>query len=306
MSRLHVRFSYIAASVLAALGAMGSDARAQAWVGEQGSLDLALDYNYARSTKVVFNSDFESPNAGVTTQQFMASAEYVPIQRLAVSVGLPLVLLKFRGDPVAGLHPGGSRYDDGDTHATLTDLRAGVRYQVLDDVVALSPHLAGTLPVADYETVGNAVGGRHLMALHAGLGVGTVIGAATYLHALYEFSLVEKYDATPVTEEIGQNRSDIALTIGHKLLDQRLDIHLDGNLRLAHGGINFVDFAMLDPDEERYHDALLKEDILLVGGGLGYQLSNSLALSLSVRAFVWGNNTQNASVGALGITWSPL
>jgi hypothetical protein len=53
-----------------------------------------------------------------------------------------------------------------------------------------------------------------------------------------------------------------------------------------------------------YHDAIFAEDIFLVGGGVGYQLSNALAASLSARLFVTG--TQNASVLALGVTWSPL
>jgi hypothetical protein len=55
-----------------------------------------------------------------------------------------------------------------------------------------------------------------------------------------------------------------------------------------------------------YHDAILKEDIILVGGGVGYQISNSLGITMSARLFVAGANTQNASVLALGVAWSPL
>jgi hypothetical protein len=108
---------------------------------------------------------------------------------------------------------------------------------------------------------------------------------------------------------VGQNRSDFAFTIGHKLLDQQLDIHLDANGRVTHDGVNFSEFAMLAttaPDDVMFHDAILAEDIFLVGGGASYQLSNALAVSLSARLFVTGKNTQNASVIALGVTWSPL
>ena len=90
-------------------------------------------------------------------------------------------------------------------------------------------NLAFSIPVADYETVGNVVGGRHLKMLHAGLGIGRLIGDATYIHLLYEFTLAEKYDRTEETATHSQNRSDLAFTIGHKLLDYRLDIHLDAN-----------------------------------------------------------------------------
>jgi hypothetical protein len=225
-----------------------------------------------------------------------------------VSVALPLALLKYTGTLGMYPHPGGGSYDDGNTHTTLTDLRAGVRYQVLDDPIALTPHIAVSIPVASYETVGNTVAGRHLKALHLGLGIGRVFGEATYVHLLYEFSVVEKYDRTAVTATYGQERSDFAATIGHKLLDQRLDIHIDANGRVTHGGVNFseINFADATSDVANFHDAILAETIYLVGGGVGYQLNNDLGVNLSGRLFVAGKNTQNASVIAFGVTWSPL
>jgi hypothetical protein len=275
-------------------------------VGDKGALELSLDYNLGISDKIVEDKGPDFTNAGTTTHQLTLGGEYVPVTGLAVSVGLPLVLLKYTGDKTVYPHPGGGSYDDGSTHATLTDLRAGVRYQVLEEPFALTPHVAVSIPVADYETVGNTVAGRHLKALHLGLGIGRVFGEATYVHLLYEFSLVEKYDRTADTKKIGQDRSDLSFTIGHKLLDQRLDLHVDANARLAHGGVNFSEFATLPADEQLYHDAILNENIVLVGGGVGYQLTDSLAASLSARLFVAGSNTQNASVLALGVTWSPL
>jgi hypothetical protein len=308
MRPCRVVFSVAVASVLVTFGSTWSDAHAQAWVGDKGALDLSLDYNFATSDKVVVDSGPDATNAGTTTHQLTFGGEYVPVDHLAVSVALPFALLKYNGTipVIAGYaHPGGGSYDDGNTHATLTDLRVGARYQVLEEPFALSPHLAVSIPVADYETVGNTVAGRHLKALHVGLGIGRVIGEATYVHLLYEFSLVEKYDRTPTTEKYGQDRSDFAFTIGHKLLDQQLDLHLDANGRVTHGGVNFSEL-MPGSDELLYHDPILAENILLVGGGAGYQLSNALAVSLSARLFVAGKNTQNASVIAAGVTWSPL
>jgi hypothetical protein len=299
-------FSIVAALAFVALGSAWHDARAQAWVGEKGSLDLSLDYNLGISDKVVGDADIEFPNGGTTTHQFTFGAEYVPVSKLAVNVALPLVLLKYTGDKTLYPHPGGGSYDDGSTHTTLTDLRVGARYQVLEEPFALSPSLAVSIPVADYETIGNTVAGRHLKQLHAGLGIGRVIADAAYVHLLYEFSLSEKYDRTADTKKYGQNHSDISFTVGYKLLEQRLDIHLDANARITHDGVNFSQFAMLTADEQLYHDAILKEDIFLAGAGVGYQISNALAVSLSGRLFVTGVNTQNASVIALGLTFSPL
>ena len=297
---------FLGALALVAVSSMWNDAHAQAWVEDKGNLGLNLDYNLAVSDKIVHDSTMATPNAGTTTQEFAIGAEYVPIPHLGITASLPLVLLKYTGDKTLYPHPGGGKYDDGSTHTTLTDLRAGVRYQVLEDPVALSPHLAVSIPVADYETIGNTVAGRHLKALHVGLSAGRLFTEALYAHAMYEFSLVEKYDRTPETKRFGQNRSDAAVTVGYKLLDQKLDVHLDGSMRITHGGLSFDNLMTFTPDELRYHDAILAEDIFLVGAGVSYQITEALAANLGGRLFVTGANTQNASVFALGLAWSPL
>jgi len=307
MRRCPASFAFVVASACVALVATGRDAHAQAWVADKGTLDFSLDYNLAISDKVVVDKGMDGIDAGATTHEFTLGGEFVPIRNLAVNVGLPLMLIEYTGDKSAiYAHPGGGRYDDGNLHATLTDLRAGARYQVLEDPLALSPHLAVSIPVANYEAVGNAVAGRHLKALHLGLAVGRVFGEATYAHALYEFSIVERYDRTMETAQFGQNRSDFAVTVGHKLLDQRLDLHVDVNGRVTHGGMNFSQFGMLPMNDQLYHDPILAESILLVGGGLGYQITNGLGISAGARLFVTGANTQNANVFVFGVTWTAL
>jgi hypothetical protein len=299
---------WVLLACLTLLVTLESTAHAQAWVGYKGSLDADFDYNLGISDKVLGSGDIEFKDGGTTSHQLSIGAEYVPIDKLAVNVTLPVVFLKYTGNKTAYAHPGGGEYDDGDLHTTLTDLRAQVRYQVLDGVVALAPHVGFTIPVADYETVGNTVAGRHLKALHLGLSIGRVISEETplYLMARYEFSLVEKYDRNAATEKYSQNRSDLNFIVGYKLLEGKLDINASVNYRMSHGGLDFADFSRWTPDENMFHDAILKEKILLIGGGVGYQLTNSLSASASVGVFVTGENTQNASVFALGLSWSVL
>lgn len=307
MRRCPVSFASVVASALVALVAAGRDARAQAWVDDQGTLEFSLDYNLGISNKVVVDKGNDFPDAGSTTHEFTLAAEYAPIEHLAVGVGLPLVMIEYTGQKnAASAHPGGGRYDDGSFHTTLTDLRAGARYQLLEDPLALTPHIAVSIPVASYETVGNAVAGRHLKALHLGLSAGRVFAGSAYVHALYEFSLVEKYDRTPETAAFGQNRSDFTATVGYRLLDQRLDLHIDLNGRVTHGGMNFSEFSMLPMNDQLYHDPILAESILLVGGGVGYQLTNDLWIRAGARLFVSGANTQNANVYVAGVTWTAL
>jgi hypothetical protein len=306
MRRCLASFTFVVASACVALMAAGRDAHAQAWVDDKGHLEFSLGYNLGISDTVIVDKGSDGPDAGATTHEITLAGEYVPIQHLAVSVGLPLVLIEYTGNKTAYPHPGGGSYDDGNIHATLTDLRAGVRYQLLEDPLALSPHIAVSIPVANYEAVGNAVAGRHLKALHLGLAAGHVFGEATYVHALYEFSIVEKYDRTMETAQFGQNRSDFSVTAGHKLLDQRLDLHVDVNGRVTHGGMNFSQFNMLPMNDQLYHDPILAESILLVGGGVGYQITNALEVNAGARLFVTGANTQNANVYVFGVTWTAL
>ncbi len=307
MRRCPASFAFVVASACIAVVAAGRDARAQAWVDAQGTLEFNLGYNLGISDKVIVDKGSDIPDAGVMTHEITLAAEYVPLQHLAVDVGLPLALIEYTGSKTAPyVHPGGGRYDDGNIHATLTDLRAGARYQLLEDPLALSPHIAVSIPVANYETVGNAVAGRHLKALHLGLAAGRVFGESTYVHALYEFSIVEKYDRTVETAQFGQNRSDFTFTVGHKLLDQRLDLHVDVNGRVTHGGMNFSQFNQLPMNDQLYHDPILAETIVLVGGGVGYQLTNDLGINAGARLFVTGANTQNANVYVFGVTWTAL
>lgn len=289
-----------------ALGAAHNVAHAQAWVGPKGSLDLTLDYNLGTSDKVIGEGSLEFPNAGVQTHQFTLDANYVILPKLAVDVSLPFIAIKYTGGKGLYPHPGGGKYDDGAFHTTLTDLQGRVRYQVLDGFVALAPHIGFTIPVADYETVGNAVAGRHLKALHVGASVGKIFADTFYAHFVYDFALSEKYDRTQNTGTYGQNTSDLAFTIGDKLLDGKLDINLDANYHLTHGGVSFNDFASLPSDVQLYHDAVLKESMFLLGGGIGYMVTDTIDVAFAARLFISGANTQNASVYGLAITWSPL
>jgi hypothetical protein len=70
--------------------------------------------------------------------------------------------------------------------------------------------------------------------------------------------------------------------------------------------MNFSEFSALPVNDQLYHDPILAESIVLVGGGVGYQLTNDLWIKAGARLFVTGANTQNASVYVFGVSWSAL
>lgn len=288
-----------------------------AWVDAPGSLSSSFNYTFSNSPNLIANPDTTYEDENVSAHIFVVGLEYTPIENLAVDVALPLMMTKYGGDGMPGRRHGD--YDDGDFHTTFTDLRANARYQVLQDIVAFSPHLGFTLPVADYETQGFAAAGRHLKALHLGGSVGKLFDPFApnlFFQATYEFTLAEKFDQTiteseaDVTKEIGQNRSDLNLVLGYFFLEGDLRINAGFNWRVTHGGVNFTDFADYDDYETDprflYHDALLNEEFMLVGGDVGYNITERLSVDVTSRYFVRGYNALDGIRLGLGLTFGIL
>ncbi len=303
------RFVLGVASLVLAIG-LATSAHAQgAWVGERGSLNVDLAYQYVPSTTVVSTPDVEVPDRPTKNHVITLGLEYTPIDKLAVEAALPLAMVKYTG--MAAHNPPGE-WDDGEMHTTLTDLRLGARYQVLDEpLFALSPHIGVSIPMADYATVGFATGGRHLKTLHLGATAARSLDPWVpnlYASLSYEFSIAEKSDITPLAEDIPQKRSDVAFEIGYLFLDGKLGINLGLNMRKQHGGLHFEDFGggMVAPELIANHDPLLDEDFLFVGGGVSYAINDKIAVGLVMRQFVQGYNTRNQDLYGLNVSWSAL
>ena len=305
------RFDRIAtrvAVVMFSLAALGDDVHAQAWVGDKGSLDVDFSYQYVPSSTVVSTPDLEIPNRPTRNHVMALGASYVPIEKLELGIALPLAMVKYSG--MDDHFPPGA-WDDGKTHTTLTDLRFGARYQLLEEPLAITPHIAASIPVMDYEVIGFATGGRGLKQLHFGLAVGRTLDPVLpnlYFNVGYEFSIGERYDENAETEKIAQRRSDIDAQIGYLFLDGKLNIHLGMNWRLQHGGIAFEEFA--EPgfplELSMNHDPVLDEDFIFAGGGASYAITEKLTVSAITRFFLRGYNTRNQSLYGIGLSWTVL
>lgn len=291
-----------------------SDAEAQAFVGPQGGLGIGLDYSFGTSNAVVVSSDDKLKPYGTQLHTIELEAEYTPIDRLALSLSVPVMLIKYSGSMTGFAYPHSpapGEWDDGEMHSTLQDGRVGARYQLLAEPFVLTPHAALTVPLADYETNGYAAVGRHLIQGHFGASVARTLDPVLpnlYIHAMYEFTLSQKSDAAPTTDEINQNRSDIAAQIGYFFLEGDLEINAAANWRLTHGGVDFeIDQWNMATDEQReFHDELLDEDFIFLGGGLGYALTPSVQLTAYTRFFITGQNTRDTMLFGLNAAWALL
>ncbi|HEY0251763.1 MAG TPA: hypothetical protein VGC41_09560, partial [Kofleriaceae bacterium] len=234
-------------------------------------------------------------------------AEFVPIENLAIDAQIPFAVVKYTG---SAPHLPVGKWDDGSNHATFTDLRAGVRYQLLDEpYVALTPHIAASIPVQSYEVIGFATGGRDLKQLHLGFDVGRTfdpIARNLFVQAGYEFTIAESYDANAATASINQDRSDIDASIGYLFLDGKLGVDAAYNWRFQHHGIAFDDFGKLSPLLTQNHDPILKEEYMFLGGDVTYAISSKFSIAASVRFFLRGENTRDQSLYGLDFQWRAL
>ena len=285
--------------------ASGSEALAQAWVGPPNSLSVSLGYNFSPSNKIVETSGLSIPGHPILAHTIFLGAEYVtPLPGLALTAQLPLlgVAYKGEGDEAEAAFARHGRYDDGSYHFTLSDLRADLRYMPIDDPLAISIHVGGSFPVAEYETVGFATAGRHLLMGHFGVSLGYIIWDI-FAHVRYEFTLGQRYETNaPDTGDVAQNRSDLNVQIGYIILEG-LEFHAAVDWRLPHGGINFTDFPTLSQAQQDYHDVLLREGFLLVGGGGSYEVVDGFTIAALFRIFTTGTNTRDGHVFGLTMTY---
>lgn len=286
----------------------GSAGAQGAWVGDEKSVTVGFAYQYVPSESVVLNWYDDEFMEGVPTKNhlFTLSAEWVPIENLAIEARLPLAIVQYLG-PAAQAH---GPWDDGDPHTTLTDLRAGVRYQLLDEpYVALSPYIAGTLPVMNYEVLGFATGGRHLKQAHLGISLGRTLDPilpALYFMVGYELTLSEASKLNADTETLAQNRSDAEAQIGYLFLDGDLVVNIGANYRRQHGGIDFQNFANLPPSLTDFHDPILHEEYLVAGGGVQYSITTKITVGAVARFFLLGMNTRDQMLLGVDIAWRIL
>jgi hypothetical protein len=315
-------------TILAALVVMTGSAQraaAQAWVPDEGSLSISLNYDFSPSTAIVESVKEGSPPGteapelpfNITSHSIALGVEYVPIENLGLRLSVPLIGATL--DPESARNPADPSMklddflhgpcDDGSMCWSIQDARLDARYMIIDDPVAFSVLVGGSLPLANYPHLGSAGIGRGLKQLHlaAAAGVSFPFLPELYAHVRYEFSLVESTSTgIPTVDAHSQNKSDIGAQIGYFILPE-LEINVGMDLRFAHGGFNFVDWDFSDvkqTPEQDFHDMILRENFFLIGGGASYDITESLTVSLVTRFFISGTNTRNAHHFGGGLSYA--
>lgn len=286
-------------------------ARAQGYVGEPNSLSLGIAYTYAPSGKLLAEpGGVEVPGQKMFIHIIDPQLEYVtPVPGLAFETDLQLMGVKIGGDHFQH-YPENGPYDDGDWHWTAVDLKAGFRYQIkpLEEVLGFALTLAGSIPTHDYPTNGLTAPGHHLKALYLGGALERSFDPILpdmFFQIEGSYVIRERVDVDQYTEDLNRNYTEGSALLGY-LLPKNFLIGVGANVRFSHGGAQF-ETILLDPPSIQYnHDRLLDEDVVLVGGDLGYAVSEKVQIGAQARFFVYGENTRNQNLFAFFASYQLL
>ena len=267
---------------------------AQAWLPDKGTLNTSLLFNNVLYTEHWTSTGDTVGGINVRADTLAMLASYGVTDRVMVSGVLPYIHTRYKGAPShrpPGTPPGtppppGFEADDGSWHGTLTDLRLGVHYQLLEKPFALAPFIAFVTPVTDYPTRGHAAPGRGLNELMLGFNAGKSLDPwipRTYAQLRYSYALVEE------VHDITHNRSNLNLELG-TFFSARWNVSLYGAWQWTHGGIDVPvkpgspPFLVLD------HDVLAADEFFNAGFGTGFALTANLTAFATYMQGIDGRN----------------
>lgn len=283
---------------------------AQAFVDEPNSLSAGFSYTFAPSDTIVTTTtgddnpivDYQ-PNSPVNIHIFTLEADYTtPVNGLAVEGSIDLVggqALNV-GDGAFQHFPAPGPNDDGDLHFNITDFKGGLRYQIkaIEKYVGLSFAAGVTLPVTDYPKSGYTAPAHGLKGLYLGVAVARTLEPflpSAFFQVDYEFTKREHLDIDADTEKFNRDFSKVEGSLGYFITE---DLYAAASFfyRTGHGGTTFTSILLEPPVVLDHHDQLLDEDILLLGGDVGYNITDKISVGAGFRLFTWGKNTRNMNL----------
>jgi len=296
-------------AVAALLALSAQSAAAQAFVPAQGE----------GTVSVLVQDQFFKYHASPTqytqgliySDSVLVDFAYGLTDRVAVGIGIPWVATRY-GGTAPHLLPdlsGPNPIDDGTWHSTAQDFRFDVRYNVtrnlLDAGIVLTPFVGSVTPSHDYPYFAHAGFGRDLNEVQVGASVAKLFekgipGLA--IQARYGYGFVER------VVDISHNRSLMSLE-GAYFVTPKLRLMGLSAGQITHGGIDFYGQALsrllLSPEQFNHHDQIIRENMLALGGGAAFSLTESLDLSGSLMHTVAQRNGHVLDRGiTIGISWS--
>jgi hypothetical protein len=280
-------------------GCCGSALEAQAWTPSKGEGTVSLTYqNYdvaghydARGRK--------NNNGGTQSQVIVAELDYGISDTIAVTVNLPFIGSKYTGPPVyfvggVETHPG--PLDDGTYHGAFQDLRVDVRRLFWAGPIPVVPFIGASFPTHDYETVGEAVPGRHRRDLQIGANVGVNLDrllAGAYAHGRYGYATAQKIEGFAFT------RSNVDVEVGFPA-GSRVVLRGLAGWQIRHHGPSVQELTV---DWEN-HDRFIAPSYTNLGVGASVPIGGVDVYALWLGTVQGSNGAHRARTIAAGVTFA--
>ena len=234
--------------------------------------------------------------------------------RLAVHASLPFMMVRFAGGPnphVVGIKGQPSDLDDGTYHGAFQDFYFGARFKLVQSPrIAVTPFAEAIVPSHHYESLGQSVVGRDLRAVVVGAAVGGFADdllPGLYFQTRLSYALVQK------VLDIRANRSGVDSSVGY-FLTPRFAIQFVETFQFVHDGVDFVGSGPilaihsggLVTARDRFlnHDRLLRSNVLSLGAGFTFAVTDSVSIFATGTTMAWGENIQRSRSVTVGTNWS--
>lgn len=292
-------------SVLAA-----TPARAQAFLPAQGEGTVSLLYQ-DQFYKYHLNPTVEANNGQIYAKTLLVDVTYGLSDKIAITFGLPWVATRYSGSAPHQLADGSgpNPIDDGTWHSTAQDFRFDVRYNVTRNLahagIVVTPFVGSIVPSHDYQYYAHAGFGRDLHELQVGASAAKLFEKGIpglLIQGRYAYGFVED------VVNISHNRSLGSLEAAYFATPKLRLLALSAG-EITHGGIDFygssVSRLLLTNDQFIHHDQLIRENLLSLGGGASYSLTESLDVFGSLMHTVAQRNGHELDRGiSVGVSWS--
>lgn len=289
----------VAATIVAALApCWAAPLYAQAWLPARGEGTASVLFTN------VFSKDHLLPDerhrlGEIDSNSLLFEVTYGLTDRVAVNVGLPVVMARYRGNfphrPIT--------LDDGRWHSAPQDFRFGLRYNMVRGrALMVTPFIGSDLPSHNYEFYTHAAPGRGLKELHAGVAAGRLFAdAGLVVQGRYSHTISER-----ALDQFARRYSVVAVEAAY-FLTPSVRVLAMSTARLGHTGIDLSPTAGRDlPFELFYqHDRISRESYWNLGGGAAVSLTDRLDVFGAFTRTLSGRNTHAVNRGlSLGLSWS--
>ena len=284
-----------AAITLVVFLAAASSAYAQAWLPAKGEGTVSVLFSNTLSTKH-YLPDVAYDRGHIDANSLLFDVTYGVSDRMAVTVGLPIVTTRYRGSfphrPIT--------LDDGSWHTSAQDFRLNVRYNVFRGPVYVTPFIGSALPANNYEYFAHAAPGRQLKEMATGVSAGRLF-AELGLVLQGQYALNFSQGALDYSRRFSTASVESAY-----FLMPRLRLMAVASGRFGHTGIDLpVNAASLTPEQFQHHDQISRESFFNVGGGFAVSLNDTTDLFLAYTRTITGRNTHATDRGlSVGMSWS--